>query len=362
MGTAPVLGYKPWQSPQQRQELQARSDSEFYGKVTDLLDKRDALVSKTSTLQKGTQDYDEAFNALREVDTNLRTLYHPQNNPGAIEKFGHLLTDHLGIKVKEGGTGTNAGNKVTLPQLRRDKEASRREQGIAGDERQARLDAAAGPLSPEQQAISPANATNAGTLASVQGAIKSFDKLNPNATPEERQGFFTDLIQKAYGTTVAGNWKIVKGTLNGQPASVLFDSKSRQIRTLNGETLPPDLLATWVPETSVTEASRKRTDYDEFKKKHTEYQGTFEQWSAEQAGLGRNAAIAAKPPNKDDRWIAISQKLLQGQPVSEDDIAYKGAYDLWVQATKVNPGVARMIALNDNRYTWVYDLNDQIKP
>jgi hypothetical protein len=109
--------------------------------------------------------------------------------------------------------------------------------------------------------------------------------------------------------------------------------------------------------------TRKRADYQAYLAKNPDYEkngGTFEKWVAEQAGLGRSAVAAAKPPNRDDRYIAILQKQQNGK-LTPDDIAYKAAYDLWVDRTKVAPGVARMAAMNDDRYVWVYNQNDPNK-
>jgi hypothetical protein len=211
---------------------------------------------------------------------------------------------------------------------------------------------AAAPLSPEQQATTTANAGAAGNLASIQAALKNFDTLNPDATQEERNSFRNTLIQR-------GLLGQEKPTLK---LYTLPDGTKAWLDATRPDLIPPGSTAA----VTETEGTRKRADFEEFRKKYKEtngkdYTGTFESWNAEQAGIGRNAAIAAKPPNRDDRYISILQKAQGGQPLTPDDIAYKGAYDLWVQKTKIDPGVARMAALNNDRYTWVYDLNDPDK-
>ena len=174
-------------SQEKRERKQALSDQELEGKLTDLIQRRSDLVSKLPTLEKGTPDYDEAFNALRQVDSDLRTTYHPENNPSAISKFGHLLTDHLGIKVKG-----DDGKKVTLPQQRIQKEATKREQGLQGDERLATAQAAAAPISAEQQAQNDVSVGASKRLAEFNADMKFYDQQNPHAaspdaTPEEKE-------------------------------------------------------------------------------------------------------------------------------------------------------------------------------
>ncbi len=169
---------------QKRARKQALSDTELYGKINDLIQKRTALVTKASSLQQGTPEYDETFNALRQVDTDLRTTYHPDNNPKAIEKFGHLLTDHL---------------KLTKPEDRVKEEAAKREQGIAGDERQARQEVAAGPLSPTQTSTSKAQADAAGNLVTMQATLKNLHTLFPDATPEQMKTWQNELAQTMIG-------------------------------------------------------------------------------------------------------------------------------------------------------------------
>src|SRR5208337_2061825 len=172
------------------------SEERLHREIADLVGQRETLVSKLSSLPKTKEDgttpnpdYTEAFNALRNIDTGLRTRYDPANNPGAIEKFGHLLTDHLGIKVKEKGKE----GKVTLPQLRKDKAAAKEKTALEGDTRLAQTQVAAGPLSPEQQGTQIGQKQAATNLVAFQENMKLYDSqhpegVGPNATPEGKQG------------------------------------------------------------------------------------------------------------------------------------------------------------------------------
>jgi hypothetical protein len=53
--------------------------------------------------------------------------------------------------------------------------------------------------------------------------------------------------------------------------------------------------------------------------------------------------------NRDDKAIAINQKLAMKQPLSPEEVAYKKAYDQYVKQNKVDPGVQRMEILTNSR-------------
>jgi hypothetical protein len=84
-----------------RARKQALSDEEFVSKAHELAQNRLDLQSKLPTLldEKGqpTPQYQETMKALQQNVEDMRELYHPQKSPGAIQKFGHILTDALHI-------------------------------------------------------------------------------------------------------------------------------------------------------------------------------------------------------------------------------------------------------------------------
>jgi hypothetical protein len=53
--------------------------------------------------------------------------------------------------------------------------------------------------------------------------------------------------------------------------------------------------------------------------------------------------------NRDDKAIAINQKLAMKQPLTPEEVAYKKAYDQYVKQNKVDPGVQRMEILTNSR-------------
>ena len=303
---------------------QALKDSELQGKINDLIGQRTALVTKISSLDKGTPEYDQAFDTLRQVETGLRDTYHPEKNPGAIERFGHLLTDHLGI---------------TNPKQRIQKEAAKRTQGLAGDENAARLEAASAPLSPEQIATLKESAIVKSQIAAIDAS-----PLSDSDKEEARRAVFK---------------------LAAKPNLKLYVSPDGGTKAWLDANRPDNIPVGWTAYAATSAQASKEAAFAAFRKQYKQehngqdYPGTIISWAAEQSAKGR--AAAPRPPNRDDRYISILQKAAQHQPLTPDEIAYKGAYDLWVQKTKVEPGVARAAAFADNRYTWVYDLNDPNK-
>ncbi len=325
---------------QKRAHKQALSDEELQGKIGELVDNRKAIQAKLPTLldDKGqpTPEYNQAIQSLTQNAQALRDIYHPQNNEHAITRYGHLLTDMLHL--------TNA-------QDRQQKDAAKQASLKAGDQRMAQAEAAGAPLSPTQEASGQASKD----LASIQAAMKNFQTLNPNATSEEKQSFLSDLIQKTYGGTVRGNWTSISGKMNGQPTSLLFDKNTRQYRLQNGEAVPAEMLATFVPDTKTTESANKRADFDAYKKEHPDYNGTFEQWTAEQGAKGRETG---KPEKLDDVYKAILIKEQNGQPLTADERAHKAAWQIYNKETKIDPGVARAAAFGAMRYIPVVDPNN----
>lgn len=325
----------------QIQRKRALKDSELQNQIQDLIGQRSAIVSKISSFDKGTPEYDEALNSLRQVETGLREVYHPDKNPGAIQRFGHMLTDHLGL--------TKSGERTEA-------EAAKRNKELAADQARASLEALTAAPSPTEAA----KAKGTADLANLESAVKNFKILNPDASDEELNAFRSDLIQKAYGTTVRGNWTSVAGKMNGQPTSLLFDKATRQYRLQNGEPVPPEMLATFIPDVKGTESDKKRADFEAFKedyKKRTgkDYEGTFESWTAEQSSVGR---AKSKPETLDKQYQDALVKQQLGQQLTPDEQAHVAAWKLWNKETKIDPGVARAAAFGAMRYIPVVDPNN----
>lgn len=140
------------------------------------------LYDKLPSLPKDSQEYSDTVNAMQSTLGEVRELLHPDNAPGALAKYGHLITDAL---------------KITNPQDRIKSAANKREKASEGDERQAKLLASSAPLSPEQVATQNAEAANAGSLTSIQGKMKNLKTLFPDAPKEQMDKWGMELVQSA---------------------------------------------------------------------------------------------------------------------------------------------------------------------
>ncbi len=159
-----------------RARKQAISDEEHASKVQDAANQRLALQTKYATTLDANGKPTEASRALDEALQNnvgvLRDLLHPDKHPGALEKFGHIVTDTL---------------KITNPKDRIKSEASKRANGLAENEKGAQALEAAAPMSPEQAAQTKSKAEWAGSLATLNSANELWNQQNPDATPEEKK-------------------------------------------------------------------------------------------------------------------------------------------------------------------------------
>jgi hypothetical protein len=162
---------------EQRAHKQALSDQEFQMKAEMLVGNLTNLQSKIANFEKGSPDYNDAMASLTQTAHQLRELYHPDKNPGAIARFGHILTDALHLtnpkeRIKKAGAARAAGAQSDLQTA----------EGLASD----------APLSPEEQAQVKVRGGAAERLAAFDSDMAFYDKENPHAvgpdaTPEEKQ-------------------------------------------------------------------------------------------------------------------------------------------------------------------------------
>jgi hypothetical protein len=203
---------------QKRAHKQALSEEERQSKAQLYASNLTNLQQKISSLPKGSQEYNDAFNEIQNNLHGVRELYDPDRHPGLIASHGHLITDALGIT-----------NPATNPGIK--KEAARRAAGVEGDERAAQGIAAAAPLSPEQQGTQRGQGQAAEDLAVFNGKMKIYYQQNPHAagpdaTPEEKQAAqdYANLLLQGNpaktqnykpdvqsltlsdGTTISGQW------------------------------------------------------------------------------------------------------------------------------------------------------------
>jgi hypothetical protein len=108
-------------------------------------------------------------------------------------------------------------------------------------QQEANMLAAGAPLSLEQQAVQQAQAASAGELATIQGKMRNYDILYPDATQEQRQARLDELMQ----TTQTGNFKTQNLILaDGSEITAQQDAKTGKWYDMNNKPIPPELLKT----------------------------------------------------------------------------------------------------------------------
>jgi len=305
-------------SSERHAHKQALSDQELEGKIQDLIQKRSDLVAKIPTLQ-GTYDYGPAVQSLTDVEQGLRDVYHPSKNPSAIQKFGHLLTDHLGITVKG-----KDGKKETLPQAREKKESvlwSNQQRAI---HEQVQSDIAAAPLSADQQATQK-------YTAQVNAQLAVIDKSNLNDEDKERA---REAVFKIYA----------------KPSYKGFDVPGvgyRMFDTNDPESIPDGA----VPHVAPTAGNTNLAQYNQGITDGTIPAGTsFAQWTASQKSstskFGMNVEsyrklhnIPAGQPLTPDQLNFIEQQIALSSAAPSTNITTSVKQDvngMWVPVTEAN--------------------------
>lgn len=204
----------------QGQEIQRqRKEQDFQNQATQLFNNRTALQQKLSTLKDADGNplpgYNDTMDALTKNEAAIRQHWHPDNNPGMLQKFGHMITDHLGI---------------TNPDMRTMKADNQAVTNMQGDQNRAQMLATAAPLSPGQIAMQ-----NVATQGKVQAAqmdqvMANYDKLNPDASPIQREQFKKEYIESAFlgrrwnPLMDRGKFQLMNGTKDGKPFQWYHDT------------------------------------------------------------------------------------------------------------------------------------------
>lgn len=284
---------------EQRQHTQALADQEHQQKLTDLITQRQELAAKIPTLQQGLDgvqpgtpeyykakaDYDQAHQALQAVNLNIADAYHPAKNPGAIQNFGHLLTDHVGLTNPQ----DRAAKAVAQLQLKTDAAGKATDQQIA-----------AAPLSPAQQ--------NAQKLKAQLDLIDKSD-LDDEGKRRARE--------RAFGVTSSAKqtWQQYK----------LPDGTIRSFDLNNLDNVPIPEGATEVQKGSTTAAKTAIEEYNALPKE-TKDKLSFPAWMAQQRRVGAPSTSAS------NLYAAAYQRAYgikpeDMTPADWDYIVRKQAYD-----------------------------------
>lgn len=205
------------------QHKQALADEEHEAHINDLFAQRDA-ITKNPTLP----DTEKALK-LQDVAAQLREAYHPDKHPGALQKFGHLITDNM---------------RITDPMKRAKKEGDQKAARSAGDEKTAQGWMSEAPVSPEKQAEIDAQAAatkqRIGNEANEKYFSDYFDKYSTDKSPEAKQRF----MEQAMGIASVGSTGTPQTFLaaDGKTSFIGTRGKDGRWQYLSGELIPDELL------------------------------------------------------------------------------------------------------------------------
>jgi hypothetical protein len=198
---------------ERRARHQALNDAEFQTRVSRYAEELQNNRARLSSIDP-TQNPNEYSATVQQMQANLhalREMYHPDKNPGAIECFGHVLTDALHI--------TNPQHRIQLV-------AQRRANDIAGDEREAQELAAATPATPNEVAEYRRKFIEGGfSPEDAEKAVRVHFGVEPKETPEK---YFSQLSTTTDAQGKQHYWRVPMSP-GDKPEEVDF----------NGQTVAP---------------------------------------------------------------------------------------------------------------------------
>jgi hypothetical protein len=219
-----------------------RNQQNFLSTANQLFKNRDTLQSKLSTLKDANGNslpgYDDTMKALTDNETAIRQHWHPDKNPGMLQKFSHMITDRMGITDPSQRT-LQANNKSL--------------DAMQGDQNRAQALAAAAPLSPAQVALQNAHTQGDVQSAQLDQAVANYRKLNPNATSAQEAAFKKEvgeslLLGRRWNPLMdRGKWTPMEGTKDGKPFSYMHDAYWNRNTDMSGNELDDGDLEGFVP-------------------------------------------------------------------------------------------------------------------
>ena len=212
---------------------QQKREQDFQNTATQLFNNRTALQQKLSTLKDADGNplpgYDDTMNALTQNESAIRQHWHPDKNPGMLQKFGHMITDHLGITDPNQRT-LQANNKAL--------------DNMQGDKTRAAMLATAAPLSPAQTAMQNVATQGKVQAAQMKQVMDNYDQMNPNASPQQRDQFKKEYMESAF---LGRRWNplmdrgktqlMIKVDKNGKETPYLHDIMWNRNTDANGNEL-----------------------------------------------------------------------------------------------------------------------------
>jgi hypothetical protein len=243
-GSGGMLGYALGWPAHHRERKEALADEERQLRVTDLYSKGKELSLHLSKLSDDDPLKAKGMDALANIEGSIAEIYHPDHNPGALQKDWHWLSALVTGKGKrakptpiiatrtEPGTGAATlelpgqdeavsvgGKQIKIPapislsvplmetpayrtaQITPQAMTPVQRQAMAEREaarQRAQTDVLAAGLSPEQEAAADVR----GRTAQLEGTMKTLDAfMGPNWNQQERERARQSLLQAALGTS-----------------------------------------------------------------------------------------------------------------------------------------------------------------
>jgi hypothetical protein len=216
------LGWQTGQNraTERRERRQALSDEQRQLHVTGLYGKGNAIAKTIPSLAEGSAERQKAMGQLTDIEAELHTIYHPLNNPGALQKDWRWLSELFARKraapapevfAKTVAPGTPEttinmnGQTITLPATPAYSTARPQPQAMTPPQRQrmanrdaarqrAEQDVAAVGLSPEQEAAAGVRSK----MAQLEGTMQALDRfMGPQWNSGEKERTRLSLMRQA---------------------------------------------------------------------------------------------------------------------------------------------------------------------
>ena len=300
---------------ERRAHKQALSDAQFQEKHNEIQGMVNNLNSQLAAVPedaRNTPDYlklkDQLAQTLQDRDAHWKSLDHPN----AILKFGKMLGKDL--RFGKGKDSTPVAPPVygqPTMEVDGEKVPTGPAYKVQGPQTPAQVRSAAeasqlvaaAPLSPDQQATQQANSTAAGTLASIQASLKNFDKLNPDATEEERDSFRNTLIQRSLIGQEKPTLKLY----------TLPDGTKAWLDASRPDLIPPGSSAAVTETPNTLQMSQYNEDV-----KNGKFKGSYPEWLKKQRG-GTGIKYEAATGQVVDPVSGI--RYSEGQPNNPPEVA-----------------------------------------
>ena len=303
---------------QQQAHKQALSDEEFHQVNDELFKQRDAIQSKLPALKDDPTAYQNATDQLTTINKAIRLHWHPDKNPGMIQKYGHMLLNKIGISheaqqpsVTTQSQGVAFGNGTTGPAGPNTTvkgptpgQAKQYNQTTGRDKAETQRIEAAAPLSPSEQGAASGAQQTAQKFAQYRTELSDWLTSHQDAKDDEKKQASNDIWENTFNFVGSGTIKPVSGTLNGVPTNLLMDSKGR-LYDIARHPIPEEQLSTWVP--TGTAESNEQAGYAKFLKDNPDYEkngGNIYKWKASSSAKPiKGGLIRVKPGQSPTGWV-----------------------------------------------------------